>query len=76
MCNYDTLAVTAEQCSNEGAVKLVNGTSPNEGKVMICYNRRWGTACSTGWGSSEATVVCKELGFKCMWILDVLQPLL
>ena len=60
--------VAAQQCSDEGAVKLVNGTSPNEGKVAICYNRRWGTACSTGWGLSEAAVVCRELGFKCTCI--------
>ena len=71
-CNYASVsccsAVAAQQCSDEGTVRFVNGTTQNEGKVVICYNRRWSTICITGWGLSEAAVACRELGFKCTCI--------
>ena len=57
----------AELCSNEGTVRLVNGTTVSAGRVEICLNRHWSTACGGyGWGSPEAHVTCRELGYDCM----------
>ena len=39
------------------------GTSESEGTVEICVDSLWGTICDSSWGSPEAEVVCKQLGF-------------
>ena len=59
------LAVSAELCSDEGAVKLVNGSTANEGRVEICLYGQWSTACGSSWGLPEARVTCREQGFNC-----------
>ena len=42
---------------------MVDGSTPSEGRVEIFANGYWGTVCDDGWGVSDATVVCRELGF-------------
>jgi deleted-in-malignant-brain-tumors protein 1 len=51
-------------CTN-GAIRLVNGTVPNEGRVEICVNRVWGTICEPlPYYKENARVICKQLGFS------------
>ena len=50
-------------CST-GDIRLVGGGVPNEGRVEICMNNVWGTVCDDGWGSTDATVVCQQLGYS------------
>lgn len=32
--------------------------------MEVCYNETWGTICDNLWSSSDAKVVCSELGFS------------
>ena len=48
-------------CTNT-TIRLVGGQSTNEGRVEICINGVWGAVCHDSWGSSDARVVCRQLG--------------
>ena len=47
-----------------GDIKLVDGSSQNEGRVEICIDNQWGTVTDDGWSSNDAKVVCRQLGYS------------
>ena len=47
-----------------GAVRLVESRFTSQGTVEVCYENTWGSVCSDSWDSSDASVVCKQLGYN------------
>ena len=69
---YDTLctgATTATANCTDGELQLRGGNTSREGRVEMCYERQWGTVCDSSWGTNDAKVVCRQLGFSSYGIL-------
>ncbi|XP_011408605.2 PREDICTED: deleted in malignant brain tumors 1 protein-like [Amphimedon queenslandica] len=47
-----------------GDIRLIGGTTSNEGRLEVCVNRVWGTVCGVSWGSTDSRVACRQLGHQ------------
>ena len=52
---------TYSNCTNR-AIRLVGGSTANEGRVEVCINNAWGTITYFD-GGNEARTVCNQLGY-------------
>ncbi|XP_064642640.1 deleted in malignant brain tumors 1 protein-like [Lineus longissimus] len=53
-----------ENCEDGVQVRLVNGSSPLEGRVEFTMYGATGTICDDGWDNQDAEVVCRMLGLS------------
>ncbi|KAK2489015.1 hypothetical protein MC885_004065 [Smutsia gigantea] len=58
------LLVAGTHGVKDGDMRLANGDSANEGRVEIFYRGQWGTVCDNLWDLTDASVVCRALGFE------------
>ena len=45
-------------------VSLVDGPDELHGRLIVTYNNQTGTVCRDNFGTSDARVVCRMLGYK------------
>ena len=51
-------------CSYYGDVRLIGGSNEREGRVEVCIEGVCRTVCDDSWSSTDALVVCRQLGFE------------
>ena len=47
----------------QGDIRLRGGYVPGQGRIEICHENVWGTVCDDFWGTVDAAVACRQLGF-------------
>ncbi|XP_032175470.1 galectin-3-binding protein [Mustela erminea] len=57
------LLAAGTQGAEDGDMRLADGNTPSEGRVEIFYRGQWGTVCDNLWDLTDASVVCRALGF-------------
>lgn len=54
----------SQNCEAPIEVRLINGSTPLEGRVEIKYHGTWGTICDDDFNDDAAKVICKSLGYS------------
>ena len=64
--NCDAYSISVDSTGSTcayGDVRLIGGSNQYEGRVEVCINDQWGTVCDDSWGTTDATIVCEQLGY-------------
>ena len=65
--------VVPPQPCESGDIRIYS-SNPLSGTVQVCISGTWGDICNNYWGSNDARVACRQLGFpaegqKCLlWL--------
>ena len=59
LCTY-TADAEASNCTT-GVVRLVGSENGDEGRLEVCVNGAWGTVCSDGFDTNDASVACQSM---------------
>ena len=54
-------------------IRLQGGSTSNAGRVEVYCNGQWGTICDNGFGATDATTICKQLGYNNYYRYDHLS---
>ncbi|RDD39041.1 Mucin-like protein, partial [Trichoplax sp. H2] len=61
------IGYTGSMCETDAnslwLIRLDNGPVPNEGRLEIYHNNRWGPICTQGFSIQSALVACRQLGY-------------
>ena len=57
-------AASAPGAYIDGDLRLVNGATPNEGRLEMYVDDQWGTICDDYWTDDEADIACRQLGYE------------
>ncbi len=49
---------------NDYDIKIVGGTSPANGKLMMCLNGLWGVVCGKSLSTNVLGIVCRQLNYQ------------
>ncbi|CAI8023569.1 Neurotrypsin, partial [Geodia barretti] len=49
------------QCK-DGDLRLVGGATESEGRLEVCFGKRWGTIDGHGWTHTDTQVACRQFG--------------
>uniref|UniRef100_A0A1X7T6A2 Uncharacterized protein n=1 Tax=Amphimedon queenslandica TaxID=400682 RepID=A0A1X7T6A2_AMPQE len=63
ICQVNTTGNIDLTCS-DGDVRLIGGINDAEGRIEMCYNNFWGQVCDSSWDTTDANVLCRQLGYQ------------
>lgn len=75
LCCVTCLSIDTSTSCQDGAVRLVNGMTTESGRLEVCKNNIWGSVCGSGFDTTDAYVVCRELGLGISGIMTINQKL-
>ncbi|TMW54841.1 hypothetical protein DOY81_000074 [Sarcophaga bullata] len=61
--DIETESIMGREEIPKGNVRLLGGAGPNEGRLQLYLDGRWGTVCDYGWTELNSALVCHHLGY-------------